>query len=204
MRAIYLLAIAGSLAWPEGVAAARNFSSRSVDPLFSAFDDRPPECPPCFNCQLDAFQCHQFADCNKYSGKCSCPPGYGGDDCSIPTCGSLADGVNRAPRQDKYCDCKDGWEGVNCNVCKSDDACNALMPDGEGGVCYTQGLAVKENHQMCDVTNRKILDQLKERKPQVTFSCKEDDEEGDKTCNFQCTYRMTRRHDLAAPGCNFG
>lgn len=34
---------------------------------------------------------------------------------------------------------------------------------------------------MCDVTNRKILDQLKERKPQVTFSC----EAEDKTCNFQ-------------------
>jgi hypothetical protein len=59
-----------------------------------------------------------------------------------------------------------------------------MMPDGEGGVCYTQGLVVKENHQMCDVTNRKILDQLKERKPQVTFSCKDEDE----TCNFQCMF----------------
>ncbi|OKL56578.1 hypothetical protein UA08_08125 [Talaromyces atroroseus] len=184
MRAIYyLFGTVCSVAFSKGAAAAFNYSARSVDPLLTIFDDRPSDCPPCFNCQLDAFQCHQFADCNKYTGKCSCPPGYGGDDCSVPTCGSLADGVNRAPRQDKYCDCKEGWEGVNCNVCKSDDACNALMPDEEGGVCYTQGLTVRENHQMCDVTNRKILDQLKERKPQVTFSCKEG--EGEKNCNFQ-------------------
>jgi hypothetical protein len=94
--------------------------------------------------------------------------------------------VNRAPRSDKYCDCKDGWDGINCNVCQTDDACNAMMPDGEGGVCYKQGLVVNENYQMCDVTNRKILDQLKERKPQVTFSC----ETKESTCNFQCTYRI--------------
>ena len=128
------------------------------------------DCPPCFNCQLDAFQCQQFSDCNKYNGKCSCPPGFGGEDCSQPLCGSLADGDNRSPRKGKSCDCKEGWEGINCNVCKTDDACNALMPEGEGGVCYKQGLVVKQNYQMCDVTNRKILDQLKEQKPQVTFS----------------------------------
>lgn len=56
------------------------------------------------------------------------------------------------------------------------------MPEGEGGVCYKQGVTVKENFQICDVTNRKILDQLKERIPQVTFTCKAEDQ----TCNFQC------------------
>ncbi|KAI9680374.1 MAG: ATP-binding cassette sub- G member 2 [Trizodia sp. TS-e1964] len=55
------------------------------------------------------------------------------------------------------------------------------MPDGEDGVCYKQGVVVKENYQICDVTNRKILDQLKEKKPQVTFSCHKDR----KDCNFQ-------------------
>ena len=34
---------------------------------------------------------------------------------------------------------------------------------------------------MCDVTNRKIIDQLKDRKPQISFSCNAEDE----TCNFQ-------------------
>lgn len=56
------------------------------------------------------------------------------------------------------------------------------MPEDEGGVCYKQALVVNENYQMCDVTNRKILDQLKDKKPQATFSCKAEDE----TCNFQC------------------
>ncbi|KAI9878697.1 MAG: hypothetical protein M1830_010790 [Pleopsidium flavum] len=55
------------------------------------------------------------------------------------------------------------------------------MPEGKGGVCYQQSVVVNENYQMCDVTNRKILDQLKEQKPQVTFSCNAKDKE----CNFQ-------------------
>lgn len=148
----------------------------------SVFDDRPDDCPPCFNCQLDAFQCAQFAHCNKYNGQCVCPPGFNGQDCSVPQCGSLARGSDRPPRNDKYCTCDDGWGGINCNVCKTNNACNAMMPEGEGGVCYKQGITVNENFQMCDVTNRKILDQLQERKPQVTFTCKAEDD----ACNFQC------------------
>lgn len=151
---------------------------RSPYPLL---DDRPADCPPCFNCQLDSYNCTHFAPCNKYTGKCSCPPGFGGDDCSTPVCGSLADGENRPRREGDTCSCKDGWTGINCNVCETDNACNAMMPEGEGGRCYKQGVTVKENFQMCDVTNRKILDQLDGRKPQVTFTCKDED----KTCNFQ-------------------
>ena len=55
------------------------------------------------------------------------------------------------------------------------------MPEKKGGICYKDGVVVQENHQMCDITNRKILDQLKERTPQATFSCNAEDE----TCNFQ-------------------
>ncbi|KAF7714823.1 ABC-2 type transporter [Penicillium ucsense] len=151
---------------------------RSPYPLL---DDRPPECPPCFNCQLDSYNCTHFAPCNQYNGKCSCPPGFGGDDCSTPVCGALSDGENRPRREGDTCHCKEGWTGINCNVCESDNACDAMMPEGEGGRCYKQGVTIKENFQMCDVTNRKILDQLDGRKPQVTFSCKDED----KTCNFQ-------------------
>lgn len=115
-------------------------------------------------------------------------------------CGSLADGKKRLPRTGKYCECEEGWHGINCNgerslestlhrlvlrgsaVCQTDRACNAMMPEGKGGVCYQQGVVVNENYQMCDVTNRKILDQLKDDKPQVTFSCNAEHEE----CNFQC------------------
>ncbi|KAF2796068.1 hypothetical protein K505DRAFT_373460 [Melanomma pulvis-pyrius CBS 109.77] len=149
--------------------------------LFSIYDDRPDGCPPCFNCNLEDFACQQFAECSKANGKCNCNPGFGGEDCSEPLCGSLADGRNRAPRGGGQCDCKEGWEGINCNVCKTNDACNAMMPEGEGGVCFREGQLVNENFQMCDITNRKILDQLKDQKPQATFSCKADTAE----CNFQ-------------------
>jgi ABC-type multidrug transport system ATPase subunit len=166
--------------------AYRNNTEYSLarSPFSQIADNRPegcPECPRCFDCQYEEFACTQFAECSKRNGKCSCPPGFGGDDCSDPLCGSLADGKDRSPRQGQYCDCKEGWEGVNCNVCTTNQACNALMPEGEGGVCYKQGLVVNENYQMCNVTNRKILDQLKDEIPQVTFSCNAEQ----KTCNFQ-------------------
>ncbi|KAK2773117.1 hypothetical protein FQN52_004709 [Onygenales sp. PD_12] len=164
------------------VSAFSNYSDSSL--LLSDIslrEDRPKDCPPCFNCELEAFQCQQFAACNKYNGKCDCPSGFGGDDCSQPLCGSLPDGKVRTPRKGKYCNCTEGWEGVNCNVCKTDDVCNRMMPEGEGGVCYKQGITVKENYQICAVTNRKIVDMLGEKKPEVTFSCKAEDS----TCNFQ-------------------
>lgn len=47
--------------------------------------------------------------------------------------------------------------------------------------CYKGGVNVRNQHQMCDVTNRKILDMLPDRPPQVTFSCNA----ADSTCAFQ-------------------
>jgi hypothetical protein len=161
-----------------------NYSPYYEQDQFALFKraDRPDDCPPCFNCNLEDFRCHQFAPCNKANGRCDCPAGFGGDDCSLPLCQSLADGNDRAPPKGKRCFCKEGWTGLNCNVCKTDDACNALMPENEDGVCYTGGVVVKENFQTCDITNKKILDQLKEKKPQASFSCNREDEE----CGFQC------------------
>ncbi|EEP77441.1 conserved hypothetical protein [Uncinocarpus reesii 1704] len=156
-------------------------TSDIISPRFGLRSDKPEDCCPCFNCQLEKYPCHQFAECNKYNGKCSCPSGFGGDDCTEPLCGALSDGKDRLPRKGKYCKCKDGWGGINCNVCETDNACNAMMPEGEGGVCYKEPLVVKENYQICDVTNRKIVDMLKDQKPEVTFSCSAQD----KTCNFQ-------------------
>lgn len=175
-----------SLANPKtGAYYTTNADLLGQDP-FSLYEKRPEDCPPCFNCNLDDFQCLQYANCTESNGKCACPPGYGGDDCSQPLCGSLADGTDRPVRKGKTCDCKEGWEGINCNVCKTNDACQAMMPGGEertpdGAVCFREGLVVKENFQMCDITNRKILDQLKKQKPQATFSCNAERE----TCNFQ-------------------
>ncbi|KAL1408358.1 FAD-dependent urate hydroxylase [Vanrija albida] len=168
-----------------------NVSSELIPPR------RPPadkdKCPPCFNCLLPAFNCGQFGECNQYDGQCRCPPGFGGQDCLTPLCGSLKDGDARFPRPDgKLCDCNDGWGGINCNVCKDDSACkgfklrnpidglDAAPADGDGDdddpsqqmVCYKGGLTVDRSFQMCDVTNRKIIDTIPDqKKPQVTFSC---------------------------------
>jgi len=59
------------------------------------------------------------------------------------------------------------------------------METGDGGVCYTGGEVVKENYQMCDVTNVKIRDLLQEKVPQVTFTCKTGQDTAE--CDFQCT-----------------
>lgn len=182
--------IAGLLASLNAASAATshktyaNYTAAQLpQDVFSIYGDRPDGCPPCFNCNLEDFQCHQFAKCIKGNGKCDCTPGFGGEDCSTPLCGALPDGNrNRAPRDGDSCECKEGWGGINCNVCQTNQACNAMMPEGEGGVCFKQGALVKENFQMCDITNKKILDQLKEKKPQATFSCNTETDE----CNFQC------------------
>jgi hypothetical protein len=184
---LWTAVVVAALAWTPATAAYkahRNYSAiEAPAALFSIYGDRPDGCPPCFNCNLEDFQCQQFAECSKANGKCNCPPGFGGEDCSEPLCGALPDGRNRAPRGgEKYCHCKDGWDGINCNVCTSNAACNAMMPEGEGGVCFKQGQLVNENFQICDITNRKILDQLKDQKPQATFSCNRESKE----CNFQC------------------
>lgn len=169
-------------------------ASQEYQPSFSTyadslspFDLRPrddcPPCPQCFNCNLEQFQCQQFGNCTKANGKCACPSGFGGDDCGDPLCGSLASGNDRAPRpkDQKSCECIDGWEGINCNVCRTNEACNVLMPGHEDGVCYRDGPVQKENFQMCDITNRKIIDQLDPKIPQATFSCNAEAEE----CDFQ-------------------
>jgi len=176
------------VSWLPATAAYKQYSAFSSPQVlqspFSIYGDRPDNCPPCFNCNLDNFQCLQFANCTKSTGRCACPSGFGGEDCSQPLCGSLADGNNRLPRQGDECQCRDGWEGINCNVCNTDSACEALVEEGEEAVCAKDGRLVKENYQMCDIVNRKILDQLKEQKPQASFSCNAERAE----CNFQCMF----------------
>ncbi|KIJ06787.1 hypothetical protein PAXINDRAFT_91484, partial [Paxillus involutus ATCC 200175] len=166
------------------------------------------KCPPCFNCLLPAFTCGQFGNCNEYDGQCKCPPGWGGIDCLTPQCDSLADGDHRTLRGNEPCQCKEGWGGINCNVCKVDDACIGFplfgavpsgMDDGSVGnmTCYKGGETVFNNHQMCDITNRKILDMLPDRLPQVTFSC----DNATSTCSFQFWTAQEESFYCALDGC---
>ncbi|PFH55391.1 hypothetical protein XA68_18436 [Ophiocordyceps unilateralis] len=142
---------------------------------------RPDHCPPCFNCLLPAHTCSQYASCNEYNGKCECPAGFGGDDCLEPLCGSLARGKDRPMRSGAACECDGGWAGINCNVCTNNEACDALMETGNGGVCYQNGEVVNNNHQMCRVTNKQITTLLGKQVPEVTFGCQKKASE----CNFQ-------------------
>ncbi|KAK8072722.1 ABC-2 type transporter [Apiospora saccharicola] len=168
---------------PSLVMAQTNYTQ--VDMMraqLALMGDRSGDCPPCFNCLLPAYTCGQFAPCKEYNGKCDCPPGFGGDDCIEPTCGSLARGKDRPMRQGDTCECDEGWTGINCNICTENKACNALMEtDDDGGVCYQTGDVVKQNYQMCDITNAKILSMLDGKIPQATFSC----EKEDGYCDFQ-------------------
>jgi hypothetical protein len=101
----------------------------------------------------------------------------------------LADGPNRHVRGDnEKCECKEGWSGINCNLCQTDEACGPLMPGKMNGTCYKGGITVKENFQMCTVTNRKIIDQLDPKFPEVTFSCNK----ANATCAFQCIFSQFR------------
>lgn len=178
---------AGLLPTIWAVSAVSNNTSPALAqaPFYSLLDDRPDGCPPCprcFDCHYSEFECLQFSECGNDDGRCICPPGFGSEDCGDPLCGSPAQGKNRKPRTgDDPCECDEGWGGITCNVCQTNQACSALMPGKEGGVCYTDGRLVHENFQMCDITNQPILDQIYPRIPQATFSCNADD----KTCNFQ-------------------
>lgn len=149
---------------------------------------RDPECPPCFNCQLDKFACGNSGQCRQWDGLCDCPTGFGGQDCLSPLCGSPLKGQQRYPREGDECECDDGWGGLNCNVCQADYACGDFLLGGgrlgENGTCYTGGSTVRQSFQQCDVTNKKITDMLPGRPPKVTFSCDKPGEK-DETCNFQ-------------------
>jgi len=158
-------------------------------------------CPPCFNCNLPNFECKQFSSCNKFTGRCECRDGFGGDDCSGPVCGSLADGPDKRPLRDpeQKCACSEGWGGINCNLCEVDSVCDKFVPEGLEGTCYKGGILVHRFHQMCDVTNKKILQILGGRIPQATFECNKTLEE----CSFQFWIEQDESFFCDLTSCDF-
>lgn len=163
--------------------------TKGATQLNDAFDVNPQfrpqeDCPPCFNCNFANFECTQFSTCNSFTGLCECKDGFGGNDCLEPLCGALPDGNKNRPTRKKLqhsCSCKPGWDGINCNMCVDDDVCDSFMPEGLKGTCYKSGIVVNKFHQMCDVTNKKIISILDGKKPQVTFSCNKTEA----NCDFQ-------------------
>ncbi|KAI4940524.1 hypothetical protein J4E91_011329, partial [Alternaria rosae] len=132
--------LAAFLSLVSTAAAHKTFANYSLaespQRLFSIYGDRPDDCPLCFNCNLEDFKRKQFADGSKANRRCNCGPRFRGEDCSEALCGALPNGKNCLPRGGaKECECLEGWPGINCNVCQTNNACNAMMPDGEGGVC---------------------------------------------------------------------
>ncbi|KAI8586885.1 hypothetical protein BDZ88DRAFT_267648 [Geranomyces variabilis] len=112
----------------------------------------PSTCPVCFNCNQSG--CKNFGTCD--NGKCSCLAGFGGDDCSLPTCGSPnLPQSSRAVRTDpKATCCDDGFIGNTCNVCTRDDVCKVASPGisvGTKTVCNTDSVPWKKSYSMCDV-----------------------------------------------------
>jgi ABC-type multidrug transport system ATPase subunit/ABC-type multidrug transport system permease subunit len=157
------------------------------------------KCPPCFNCMLPAFECKQFSKCNEFNGQCECIDGFGGQDCSEPLCGSLSKNNNRPIREGDECKCEEGWGGINCNLCQIDSVCDKFMPEGMQGTCYKNGMIVNQFHQMCDVTNKKIVEILDGKKPQVTFSCDREDD----ICNFQFWIAQKESFYCELSSCDF-
>lgn len=180
---------------------SEHFESVATSSQLNVFDE-DGTCPPCFNCMLPIFKCKQFSECNSYTGRCECLDGFGGDDCSLPLCGALPDGNDNRPTRDndtEKCECKSGWGGINCNICQEDSVCDAFMPEGLQGTCYKNGMIINKFHQGCDVTNKKILQILNGKKPQVTFSCNRTAE----VCDFQFWIDEVESFYCGLSDCNF-
>lgn len=71
-----------------------------------------------------AISCDNFG-AQQANGTCSCPPGFGGTDCSLAACGgNIFQGASRTDAQVSTtfpfsnvtaCACESGWGGVGCN-----------------------------------------------------------------------------------------
>jgi hypothetical protein len=99
---------------------------------------------------------------------CACPPGFGGSDCSLPTCGgNIFQGPSRslvpAPSTPKTfpnltasaCSCEGGWTGTTCNVCQTAQACQAGFASVNSSSGASLGLSSGQNNTLtCNTASR--------------------------------------------------
>ncbi|KFH70564.1 hypothetical protein MVEG_03414 [Podila verticillata NRRL 6337] len=119
----------------------------------------PPLCIPAYDCSSSPKGCLNNGVCG---GKtCQCMPGFGGNDCSLLSCGSpLTDVSQRATvpaGQSCASKCDAGFGGFNCNICETDDACSSKPASrtsflgGESMVCNKKPQAFYNSFMSCAV-----------------------------------------------------
>ncbi|KAH6600051.1 hypothetical protein BASA50_002640 [Batrachochytrium salamandrivorans] len=111
-------------------------------------------CPVCFNC--NAKGCNNFGTC--MGGACFCPDGFGSQDCSQPTCGSLLIPPDLRPIRPaaSSCVCDPGFSGINCNICTSDNVCASMRgkPLGTHYICNNSTKVWRtDHHSSCSIKN---------------------------------------------------
>lgn len=116
--------------------AAPSPSTVTVTVTVSASNTSATQTPASYNCASSG--CANFGVCSG-SGPCICPAGFGGDDCSSATCGSLNKSPTSRPLKSSgsSCNCDSGFGGINCNVCKQQNACQASSLTSSAGTFLT-------------------------------------------------------------------
>ncbi|KAK5665662.1 hypothetical protein QVD99_007310 [Batrachochytrium dendrobatidis] len=115
-------------------------------------------CPICFNCANKG--CFNFGSC-RGGGDCVCSDGFGGPDCSQPSCGSPLESASQRPLRavNTVCTCDAGFTGHNCNICTNDNICQR-MPGKPLGTTYICNNSTKvwssQHYSMCNLKNRLV------------------------------------------------
>ncbi|KAJ3276195.1 hypothetical protein HDV01_005643 [Terramyces sp. JEL0728] len=128
----------------DSVAASLQ-SSNKKGQKFSLYASETREAEPTKTTRLDQEPCQNYGSCG--TQLCTCLPGFGSNDCSQRTCGSLGDS-NRPILTTGNCTCTNGFSGINCNICTNDNSCSYLPTSalGASNVCNTSPLAWLDKH----------------------------------------------------------
>ncbi|KAF4613639.1 hypothetical protein D9613_007664 [Agrocybe pediades] len=126
----------------------------------------------------------QSQTCENYGtpngSDCTCPNGFGGTNCSQPSCGGTIFQGSQRPLATKLtgsfanltasgCSCENGWVGTACNVCQTADACqsafsavgtivptNPSLSNSQGNetmTCNTDARVYAASQMSCQVNN---------------------------------------------------
>ncbi|KAF9175294.1 hypothetical protein BGX20_006981 [Mortierella sp. AD010] len=89
----------------------------------------PSTCTPQYDCSSSPKGCLNNGVCT--NNACSCLPGFGGNDCSLLSCGSPLTAPSQRPTvaaNSSCTQCDSGFGGFNCNICQTDAGCQSKPP----------------------------------------------------------------------------